>query len=262
VSRTENEKGYCNTGRTAFVSIFSPHFGEEPMLVGTKGSGTIFFTHCNLKYRFCQNYDISIQGSGGPVTEDQIVSVMIYLQKLGCHNINLVTPTHVVSHILKALEIAAKNGLHIPLIYNCSGYESLDTLKIMDGVVDIYMPDFKFWDPGNAQISYEAQDYPEKAKAALKEMFRQTDDLKMDKKNVVVSGLLVRHLVMPEDFANTGEIIKFIREEVSLSTYINVMSQYRPMGEACDIPALRPITKKEFRSALQTAKDTGLNLIR
>ncbi|MCP4023963.1 MAG: radical SAM protein, partial [Desulfobacteraceae bacterium] len=263
VNRNKDEKGFCTTGKQAWISSFAPHFGEEPMLVGAKGSGTIFFTHCNLKCIFCQNFDISIQGSGEAASEEQIASIMLYLQKLGCHNINFVTPTHVVPQILSALEIAAQNGLNIPLVYNSSGYENVETLKLFDGIIDIYMPDFKFWNSKAAKTACDAKDYPEKAKAAVKEMFRQVGDLKMDKDGVAVKGLLVRHLVMPQGLANTRQIVDFLKNEVSPHTYINIMSQYRPAGDAFKIESLsRSITASEYKAARQMAKDAGLNIVR
>ncbi len=263
VNRNKDEKGFCSTGKKAVVASFAPHFGEEPMLVGNSGSGTIFFTHCNLKCTFCQNYDISIQGAGEMASEEQLASVMLYLKREGCHNINFVTPTHVVPQILKSLELAAKSGLDIPLVYNCSGYESVDTLKILDGIVDIYMPDFKFWDAEPAKMACDAPDYPQKAKAALKEMHRQVGELTMDENGIAVKGLLVRHLVMPKNLANTKKIVQFIKTEISPATYINVMSQYRPMGGAHKVKEFsRSVTSQEFLTARNIAKDAGLNIIR
>ncbi len=263
VNRLEGELGICSTADTAIVSSYAPHFGEEPQLVGTNGSGTIFFTHCSLKCCFCQNYDISFKGNGDKADKNKLASIMLYLKKIGCHNINLVTPTHVVPQFLAGLEIAIDHGLDLPIVYNCSGYESIETLKILDQVIDIYMPDFKFWDPKIAQMACHAPDYPEIARNALKEMHRQVGDLKVNKKNIAVSGLLVRHLVLPENLAGTYHVMKFLSKEISKNTYVNVMSQYMPMGEAHTIDELsKPVSVSEFQHARETAKKFGLNIIR
>ena len=262
VDRTRGEKGYCSTGEKAVVSSFTPHFGEEPQLVGDKGSGTIFFSHCNLQCVFCQNYEISIKGMGDEADDEQIASIMLYLQKIGCHNINLVTPSHVVPQILKALDIAIDNGLNIPLVYNCSGYESIGTLQILKDIIDIYMPDFKFWDSEMSELCCNAPDYPEIAKKAVKEMYDQAGDLKTDINGIACSGLIVRHLVMPENLNGTYQILKFLKEEISSFTHINVMSQYRPMGDVFKIKELsRPVTSEEFRKALLMAKKFNLKVI-
>ncbi|WP_291347126.1 radical SAM protein [Desulfobacula sp.] len=262
VDRTREEKGYCSTGQKAVVSSFAPHFGEEPQLVGDKGSGTIFFSHCNLKCIFCQNYDISVNGMGQEADDEQIASIMLYLQKKGCHNINLVTPSHVVPQILKALDIAVGFGLNIPLVYNCSGYESIDTLRILEDIIDIYMPDFKFWEPEISKLCCNARDYPQVAKKAIKEMQDQVGDLKVDKSGIACSGLLVRHLVMPGNLEGTYQILKFLKEKVSSHTHVNIMSQYRPMGDACRIKELsRPVTPEEFRKAVRMAKNFNLEII-
>ena len=260
--RTKEEKGYCSTGLKAVVSSFSPHFGEEPQLVGDKGSGTIFFSHCNLKCVFCQNYEISVNGMGQEADDEQIASIMLYLQKSGCHNINLVTPSHVVPQILKALDIAIGYGLNIPLVYNCSGYESIDTLRILKDVIDIYMPDFKFWDPEISKIYCHAEDYPQIARKAIREMVDQVGDLKVNKVGIACSGLIVRHLVMPGNLDGTYQILKFLKEKVSSHTHVNIMSQYRPMGDACKIKEIsRPVTSEEFRKALHMAKNFNLKII-
>lgn len=261
--RTREEKGYCATGKKAVVSSWAPHFGEEPPLVGTKGSGTLFFSHCNLKCVFCQNYDISVEGYGQEADEAQIASIMVHLQRLGCHNINLVTPSHVVPQILKALDMAIDLGLNIPLVYNCSGYESLDTLKILNGVMDIYMPDFKFWESETAKAFCHAQDYPDTAKKAITEMQAQVGELKTDKNGIACSGLLVRHLVMPGCLDETREILDFLKEKISPQTHVNLMSQYRPMGKAPGIKAIsRAVTVEEFRTAKALAKAANLKIIR
>lgn len=262
VDRTKEEKGYCSTGKNAVVSSWAPHFGEEPQLVGDKGSGTIFFSNCNLKCVFCQNYDISVDGEGQEADDVQIASIMLHLQKIGCHNINLVTPSHVVPQILKALDTAIDHGLNIPLVYNSSGYDSIDTLEILKDIIDIYMPDFKFWDPEISERFCHAKDYPETAKKAVKEMHDQVGDLKTDHAGIACSGLLVRHLVMPGNLAGTFHILKFIKENISPHTHVNIMSQYRPLGEAGRIKEIsRPVTAEEFRKALHMAKKMGLKLI-
>lgn len=263
VNRPKGETGICKAPGHSVVSSFSPHFGEEPPITGINGSGTIFFTHCNLRCRFCQNYDISIQGRGEPATSDQLAAVMLHLQSQGCHNINTVTPTHMVPFILEALDIAIDNNLTIPIVYNSSGYETLETLQLLDGIVDIYMPDLKFRDSAIADQACQAPDYPDIARIAVKEMQRQVGDLKTDDRGIATTGLLVRHLVLPEDRAGTKEIMTFLANEVSPNTHVNVMSQYRPMWQANKISGFnRSITPDEFHTAKRIAKDLGLNLIR
>ncbi len=263
VDRTKGEPGYCTTGEKAVVASFSAHFGEEPQLVGDSGSGTIFFSHCNLKCVFCQNYDISVRGTGQAVEDEQIAGIMLHLQKIGCHNINLVTPTHVVPNILKALDIAVDCGLNLPLVYNCSGYESLETLGILKNIIDIYMPDFKFWDPELSKRYCHAKDYPGTARAAIREMNDQVGDLVVDGEGIACSGLIVRHLVMPGNLDGTYHILKFLKEKVSAHTHVNLMSQYHPMGEANNIKELsRCLRPDEFRRALDMAKQLNLEIIR
>ena len=263
VDRSKDEKGYCSTGEKAVISSWAPHFGEEPQLVGDKGSGTIFFSNCNLKCIFCQNHEISIAGMGQKADEGQIASIMLYLQKIGCHNINLVTPTHVVPQILKALDIAISHGLNIPLVYNCSGYENIETLHILKDIIDIYMPDFKFWKPEISKKCFNAQDYPQVAKKAFKEMYNQVGSLKVDKAGIAYSGLIVRHLVMPGYLDQTCQILNFLKDKISCHTHVNLMSQYRPMGDACKIKKLsRPVTSEEFKKALSMAKNLNLTVIR
>ncbi|MCU0599108.1 MAG: radical SAM protein [Desulfobacterales bacterium] len=260
VDRLSDEKGICRTGRLALVSSYNPHFGEEAPLVGRHGSGTIFFTHCNLLCNFCQNYDISHEGWGNEVSDDELASIMISLQDKGCHNINFVTPTHVVPQILSALNIAIEKGLHIPLVYNSSGYDSVAALKLLDGIFDIYMPDFKFWDSRIAESTCDAADYPQIARQALVEMHRQVGDLATDSSGIAQRGLLVRHLVLPENLAGTREIMRFIRTSITPGTYVNIMSQYRPCGTAQTTPGLsRSITVEEFRAAIVAAKEEGIS---
>ncbi len=216
VDRLSDEKGICQTGTKAVVSSYSPHFGEESPLVGSGGSGTIFFTHCNLLCLFCQNYEISHLGQGVETDAGQLASMMVSLQRQGCHNINFVTPSHVVPQILAALPKAIEKVLTVPLVYNSSGYDSVETLKLLEGIIDIYMPDFKFWNSQSAKRYAKAPDYPEVAQKALLEMYRQVGDLVMDEEGVAVKGLLVRHLVMPGGLEETKEILRFLVQEVRL----------------------------------------------
>ncbi len=259
VNRLNDEKGFCHTGRFAMVSSFNPHFGEEEPLVGTHGSGTIFMTNCNLLCVFCQNWDISHHGEGTEVNSRTLADMMIHLQKQGCHNINFVTPTHVVPQILDALLYAIEDGLNVPLVYNTGGYDSVETLKLLDGIFDIYMPDFKFWDPEKSQKYLKAPDYPVKAREALKEMHRQVGDLILDNRGIALRGIILRHLVMPGGTAGTREIMRFIANEISKNTYVNIMDQYRPCGNAYRYPPLdRRITQEEYEEALKATKEEGI----
>jgi putative pyruvate formate lyase activating enzyme len=258
VDRTSGERGFCRTGDKPFVSSWGPHFGEERPLVGRFGSGTIFFGNCNLGCLFCQNYSISHLGEGAEISFEKLADIMLALQRGGCHNINFVTPTHQMPMILRAVEIASAGGLKVPLVYNCGGYESLHSIKLLEGVVDIYMPDFKYIDPEMSLKYSYAEDYPEAAKAAIKEMHRQVGDLIIDK-GIALRGLLVRHLVLPEGVAGTAGVVKFIAEEISKDTYINIMDQYHPCFKAFDNPPLnRRITEGEFREAVKLALEAGL----
>jgi len=259
IDRTAGEEGFCRAGDKPFVSSWNPHFGEESPLVGQRGSGTIFFSHCNLGCLFCQNWTISHTGEGGIYSFEALADMMITLQNYGCHNINLVTPTHQVPMILNSLGIAKEKGLNVPIVYNCGGYESIDTLKILDGVVDIYMPDFKYSNPDTAMKYSKAKDYPQVAKAAIKEMQRQVGDLVLDKRGTALRGLLVRHLVLPEGIAGTEEIVKFLAEEISPDTYTNIMAQYYPCYKAVKNPPLdRRLTNDEHRKAVKAAREAGL----
>jgi putative pyruvate formate lyase activating enzyme len=260
VNRLENEKGVCRTGRYAMVSSSGPHFGEEAVLSGRFGSGTIFFTWCNLLCCFCQNSDISHKGQGEDVSAEVLADMMIDLQSRGVHNINFVSPTHVVPQILEALPLAIQKGLNIPLVYNTGGYDLVETLKLLDGVIDIYMPDYKFSKDIPALFYCKAPDYPEVVKTALREMHRQVGDLVMDEKNRAVRGLLVRHLVMPDGLAGTRGVMRFIADAISHSTYVNIMDQYHPCGELEKFPELnRRITPEEYEEALQATRDAGLS---
>jgi putative pyruvate formate lyase activating enzyme len=257
--RTAGIMGFCRTGNKPYVSSYNAHFGEEAPLVGQKGSGTIFFTHCNLGCIFCQNYSISHLGEGREISFKALADIMLALQGYGCHNINLVTPTHQVPMILRSLEIAIDKGLKIPLVYNCGGYETIETLRVLEGVIDIFMPDFKFADPEAAKKYAQAKDYPAVAKDALREMHRQVGDLITDGRGVALRGLLVRHLVLPEGLAGTEEIVRFLAEEISPNTYTNIMAQYYPSFRASGYPPLdRRITAEEYRKAVDAAKKAGL----
>jgi len=251
---------FCRTGEYAYVGSAMPHHGEEECLRGRGGSGTIFFTHCNLRCVFCQNSELSWRGEGEPVSPDELAAMMIRLQQVGCHNINLVSPSHVVASILQALVVAVERGLRLPLVYNTGCYDSLKTLELLDGVVDIYMPDFKFWDPEISKLLAWAEDYRTVACQAIKEMHRQVGDLTLDKMGLARRGVLVRHLVLPEHLAGTREVMQFLATEVSRETYVNLMSQYRPACNAHRYPGLgRQLTGEEFREALQVAREAGLH---
>ena len=259
VNRLEDERGFCKTGRNSVVSSYSPHFGEEDPLVGTGGSGTIFFTHCNLLCLFCQNYEISHLGEGRELSADRLARVMLHLQEQGCHNINFVSPSHVVPQILAALPLAIEGGLKIPLVYNTGGYDSLETLRLLEGIFDLYMPDLKFMDEEVSQRYCRARDYPERARAAIREMHRQVGDLALDDRSIARRGVLVRHLVLPGGLAGTREAMRFLAREVSPETYVNVMAQYHPCGEAMEHPPLdRRITPKEYEEALDIAREEGI----
>jgi putative pyruvate formate lyase activating enzyme len=259
VNRLKGEKGYCRAGGEVMISSAFPHFGEEPPLVGTHGSGTIFLTHCNLRCVFCQNYDISHLGEGKPITTSELAQYMIGLQRGGCHNINFVTPTHYVPQIVAALPEAIELGLAIPLVYNCGGYESLEVIKLLNGIIDIYMPDTKFSREKAAASYCNAPDYPQVLQEVLLEMHRQVGDLMLDEHGIAYRGLLIRHLVMPNRVAGTAEIIAFIARHVSVNAYVNIMDQYRPLYRAGEYPEIdRPISAREYREAQEIAQGEGL----
>jgi putative pyruvate formate lyase activating enzyme len=262
VNRLQSTKGAgCHTGERALVSSFGAHFGEEDPLVGHGGSGTIFFSWCNLRCQFCQNAEISQLGNGYEVEPEELARMMLDLQAQSCHNINLVSPSHVVPQILAGLLIAVEAGLRLPLVYNTGGYDSLETLALLDGVVDIYMPDCKYADPEVAQRFSKVSNYPAVNQAAVREMHRQVGDLAIDRRGIAQRGLLVRHLVLPEGLAGTAEIVHFLRDQVSPNTYINVMSQYRPCYLAYRLPPLdRRITSQEYAQAVRLAEQAGLRL--
>lgn len=255
----DEKRGICKLGRSAVVSSFNPHFGEESPLVGTGGSGTVFLTSCSLRCIFCQNYEISHLMLGTEVSAEEFALMMVDLQNHGCHNINLVTPTYFVPQILEALMIANTKGLNIPIVYNTGGYDSVEMLRVLDGIIDIYMPDFKFANKEVALKLAKAKDYPEVAKAAIKEMHRQVGDLIINDEGIAQKGLLIRHLVLPEGLAGTEEILRFIAEEISTDTYVNIMDQYYPCFGAFDMPPLnRRITKQEFDEAIRLADEYSL----
>ena len=256
--RTAGKTGKCRSGMLPIVSSFSPHFGEESCLVGRHGSGTIFMTHCNLFCIFCQNYDISHLGRGREVPYEELAGMMLALQSRGCHNINIVTPTHMVYAVVRALLVAVPGGLSIPLVYNSGGYDSAETLRLIDGVFDIYMPDFKYMDADTAERLSGVADYPLRAMEALREMHRQVGDLQMDRRGIAERGLLVRHLLLPNNLAATDRVITFLAS-LSQNTYLNLMAQYRPEYRARECAGLRRRpTMAEFDEAVGWAREAGL----
>jgi len=259
VDRTTDKWGRCRTGRKALVSSAGPHLGEEAPLVGTGGSGTIFLASCNLACIFCQNYDISQLGQGRPVEASSLAEAMVALQVRGCHNANFVTPTHVLPQLLEALPEAIEKGLSVPIVWNCGGYEGLEALQLLDGVVDIYMPDLKYADAEVAERLSGVKDYPKHAFAALREMHRQVGDLTLDERGVAQRGLLVRHLVLPKGLSGTAKCMEFLAS-LSVDTYVNVMAQYHPSHRAYEEPKLtRSLSEAEYREAVQAAYGAGLS---
>ena len=259
--RLADKFAVCRSGRYVRVSSYFPHFGEEDCLRGTRGSGTIFFSGCNLRCVFCQNFEVSWQVEGEITSPAKLGAMMLELQARGCHNINLVTPEHVVPQILEALLTAVEGGLRLPLVYNTSAYDSLDSLKLMNGVVDIYMPDFKFWNPEMARHYIRAPNYPEAARRAIKEMHRQVGPLVLDETGLALRGLLLRHLVMPGNIAGTRQIVHWIARELGPDTYVNVMPQYYPAGKVSNeehAEINRSITLEEFQEVLEIASEAGL----
>jgi len=256
--RREGERGFCRAGFRPWVSSYGPHFGEERELVGRGGSGTIFLTGCNLRCVFCQNFEISQLYEGREVSVEELAKMMLELQLIGCHNVNLVTPTHQAHAVVSALVIARDHGLRLPVVWNCGGYESVEALRVLEGVVDIYMPDFKYGDSGVAEKFSAAPRYFEAACEALKEMHRQVGDLVVED-GVAVRGLIVRHLVLPHGLAGTERVLRFIAEEISRDTYVNIMAQYYPTWRAHRYSELsRRITATEYREALELARKLGL----
>lgn len=259
VNRLKGELGYCKTGRYAVVDSFFPHRGEEKPIRGRRGSGTVFFSYCNMKCVYCQNYPISQLGEGKEITPQELADAFLTLQKLGCHNINLVTPSHVVPQILEALYLAVKRGLRIPIVYNTSSYDSVESLQLLEGIVDIYLADLKYADDTVGKKYSKVKDYFSVASRAIEEMYRQVGDLVLDEEGVAVRGVLIRHLVLPCDVAGTQRVMEFIRN-LSPSMAVNVMSQYRPYYKAYLYPEIaRPVTGYEMKKALDAA--SGLRLI-
>jgi putative pyruvate formate lyase activating enzyme len=259
-NRLQGEIGKCRSTAEVIISSAGPHFGEEPELVGLGGSGTIFFTNCNLWCLFCQNYEISHLKMGTPISIEELAKRMLYLQSRGCHNINLVTPTHFVPQIVEALCLAAERGLQIPLVYNCGGYESVETLRRLDGIIDIYMPDVKYSNDGHARRYSGVKDYWEYMRPAVKEMHRQVGELKVNRWGIAERGLLIRHLVLPNDLAGSEAILRFIAEEISPDSYVNIMDQYHPAFKAHLLPELaRRVSIIEYHRVIQLARELGLH---
>ncbi len=260
VDRRAGKLGVCRVAEKARVSNYGPHMGEEDPLCGWRGSGTIFFARCNLHCQYCQNHDISQVDAGDEVTPEQLADIMLAVQRAGCHNINLVSPSHVAPQIVMAVLVAARMGLHLPLVYNSGGYDSLEMLRLLDGVVDIYMPDMKY---ANAQVGRHysrVPGYPLVNQAAVCEMYRQVGDLQLDAHGLATRGLLVRHLILPNGLAGTEAVLAFVAQKISKDTYVNLMDQYRPAYQAKLYPALnRPISDAEYQAALQMAQRAGLS---
>jgi putative pyruvate formate lyase activating enzyme len=260
VDRLKGEKGVCSSTSRAKVYSAHPHFGEEKPLVGRGGSGTIFFSNCNLLCVFCQNWEINHRGDGSFAGDADIGRLMTDLQRMGCHNVNLVTPTHIVPNIVEALRSAIQRGLRVPLVYNCGGYEPVEVIQLLDGIVDIYLPDFKYTDGAMSEkYSSGARDYPARAAAAIEEMHRQVGELVVDEDGIALRGLMIRHLVLPGNIAGTDKFVQFVAARLTRSTYVNIMAQYRPEHKAPGIPELsRRITSSEYRQAIRWAKEAGL----
>lgn len=260
VNRLAGEEGFCGASSNLEIASYHPHFGEERSLVAKSGSGAIFFSNCGLRCVFCINWEISQGGDGSERTISDLANMMLHLQKMGCHNINVVTPTHYSAHIGQALDIAAGRGLKLPLVYNTCGWERPEIIKLLDGVVDIYLPDFKYADGKMAaRYSSQAETYPEVTKAALLEMHRQVGVAKPAKDGLMYQGLMIRHLVMPNNVSGTKAVMKWIAQNLSKDTYVNIMSQYRPMYKAFDYPKIsRPITREEYQQAVNAAQQVGL----
>lgn len=258
--RLEGEAGFCRIAASPFVASYGPHFGEEGPLTGWRGSGTVFFSGCNLRCAYCQNHDISRGPAGAPVTSEGLAAMALDLQSRGCHNLNLVSPTHVMPQILAGLAEAARGGFDLPVVWNTGGYESPATLALLDGIVDVYMPDFKYADDAESRTLSQAPDYPRIAFSAIREMHRQVGDLVLDDRGIAVRGLLVRHLVLPGNRAGTGRVLDRLLREISHDTWINVMDQYRPADLAATVPGLdRRPTLEELRDAATSARRAGLH---
>jgi putative pyruvate formate lyase activating enzyme len=262
VNRNLGKLGVCHTGAQARVSSFGPHPGEEEVLSGWRGSGTIFFSRCNLRCQFCQNHEISQADAGNEVSAQELAAMMLSLQAMGCHNINLVSPTHGIAPIIEAVALAARQGLRLPLVYNTGGYDSVEGLRLLDGVVDIYMPDMKYSNAQTALRYSKVARYPEVNHAALREMHRQVGDLVLDERGLAQRGLLVRHLVLPNGLAGSAEIMHFLAEEISRDTYVNIMAQYHPAYRAREYSSLNKRVKaEEVEEAKRLAREAGLRRI-
>jgi putative pyruvate formate lyase activating enzyme len=262
--RTAGRLGVCRSGVKARLSSYGPHLGEEDPLRGWRGSGTIFFSRCNMRCQFCQNYDISQTDTGEEVEPNDLAAIMLKLQDMGCHNINLVSPSHVVPQIMKSVLIAAQSGLRLPIVYNTGGYDSLSALRLLEDVIDIYMPDMKYASQQIARMYSKIPHYPQSNQVAVKEMHRQVGDLQIDISGLAKRGLLVRHLVLPNSLAGTAEIVHFLAEEISPDTYLNLMDQYHPAFNVSQHPNQfpklgRPITSQEYQAAHKLAQSAGLH---
>jgi len=259
VDRTRGERGLCGAGARPIVASYGPHFGEEAPLVGRFGSGTVFFSGCPLRCVFCQNHGISHRMEGEEVDAEKLAGIFLAIERAGCHNLNLVTPTHVTPQIVEALRIAAERGFSLPVVYNCGGYERPETLRELEGVVDIYMPDLKFLDPALSARYCDAPDYPDAARAAVREMARQVGPLSLDSRRIAVRGLLVRHLVLPAAASDTKAVIDFLAEEIGRDSYLNLMDQYRPCGTADRFPEIsRRLSREEWERAREYAAKRGM----
>jgi len=259
VNRLQGQLGFCRSGFLPTVSSYNAHHGEEPPISGIRGSGTIFFSHCNLSCCYCQNWPISQLGQGQEVTVERLAGMMMELQQRSCHNINLVTPSHMTAQILMALEIAVPQGFNLPLVYNTSGYDSLDSLKLLEGVTDIYLPDIRYTDPGAAERYSGAGDYPAVNQAALKEMWRQVGELQLDDQGIAFRGMLARHMVLPNGLSQTKEALKFLAREISPKVHLSLMSQFFPAHKANQTAELgRNISRKEYQQAVEWAEEYGL----
>jgi len=259
VNRLKGEKGFCKSTSELKVSSIFAHFGEEPELVGRNGSGTIFLTNCNLGCLYCQNYDLSHLGIGEGMNIEDLAKGELYLQKIGCHNINFVTPTHFIPQIVESVFYAVKEGLNIPLVFNCGGYENAEVIKLLEGIFDIYMPDIKYSDSEVSKRYSNASDYFERAKESVLEMHRQVGDLIIED-GLAKRGLIIRHLILPNDVSGSKEVLRFIAEDVSKESYVNIMDQYRPLYRADEFKEIdRPITSQEYLEVIQMAKNFGLH---
>ncbi|MDP3791897.1 MAG: radical SAM protein [Candidatus Omnitrophota bacterium] len=260
VNRFAGKLGYCRAPYNPVIYSYMAHHGEEPALSGSKGSGTIFFSRCNMKCAYCQNYIFSQLDGGDEISIEKLASIMLELQQAGCHNINLVNPTHYVPQILMALEIAVNNGLSIPIVYNTSGYDLTDTIRLLDGIIDIYLPDMRYSDNRMAKLYSDAPDYVERDRTAVKEMYRQAGNVILDDDDIAIKGLIIRLLVLPHNISGTTESLKFIKENISKDAYLSIMSQYYPTYKACDFKELScGILEEEYKIKVDEAHKLGLN---